>query len=162
MRSTDRAKILGYCKLRLDAKYLLGCAVFIDILTPCAVFSKVLQSNDLDILTALTSLLQTMKEIEKLSSLPLVEWPMYSSTLKKLQDDNNKKVYQCQALNRFEEAEQYYANKCEKFCCDVRDCLCSRMEWTDQEIMRDIISVLATDGWEKIVEEHDHSSVLTG
>ena len=51
----------------LDAKYLLGCAVFVYDLTPCAIFSKVLQSNELDILAALTSLLQTVKETEKLS-----------------------------------------------------------------------------------------------
>ena len=29
------------------------------------------------------------------------------------------------------------------------------MEWSDHQVMRDIISVLATQGWEKIVEEHD-------
>lgn len=28
------------------------------------------------------------------------------------------------------------------------------MEWSDQQLMRDIICVLATQGWEKIVEEN--------
>ena len=63
VRSTDRAKFHGYCDQWLDAKYLLGCAVFVDVLTPCAIFSKVMQ---LDILAALTSLL---RETDKLSSL---------------------------------------------------------------------------------------------
>ena len=58
------AKFRGYCNQRLQAKYLLGCAVFVDTLTPCAVFSKVMQSNELDILPALTSLLKTVKETE--------------------------------------------------------------------------------------------------
>ena len=64
LKSTDRAKFRGYCSQWLQAKYLLGCAVFVDVLTPCAVFSKVMQSDELDILAALTSLLQTVKETE--------------------------------------------------------------------------------------------------
>lgn len=95
IRSTDRTKFHGYCSWWLDAKYLLGCAVFVDVLTPCAIFSKVLQSNELDILAALTSLLQTVKETGKLSSLPLAEWPVYSATLKKVEEEDGKKVYQC-------------------------------------------------------------------
>ena len=69
VKSTDRAKLHGYCNQWVDAKYLLGCAVCIDVLTPCAIFSKVMQSDELDILAALTSLLRTIKETEKLSSL---------------------------------------------------------------------------------------------
>lgn len=80
---------------------------------------------------------------------------MYSATLKKVEDDNGKKVYQCQELKQFCDAEQYYTRHCEEFCRDVSDCLRSRMEWSDHQVMRDIISVLATQGWEKIVEEHD-------
>ena len=56
-KSTDRAKFNGYCSQWLQAKYLLGCAVFVDVLTPCAIFSKVMQSDEFDILAALTSLL---------------------------------------------------------------------------------------------------------
>ena len=91
MKSTDRAKFRGYCNQWLDAKYLLGCAVFVDVLTPCAIFSKVMQSNELDILAALTSLLRTIKETDKFSTLPLSKWPVYSAMLKKVVEDNGKK-----------------------------------------------------------------------
>ena len=67
VKSADRAKLRGYCHQWTDAKYVLGCAVFIDILTPSAIFSKVMQSDELDILAALSSLLRTIKETEKLS-----------------------------------------------------------------------------------------------
>ena len=36
VKSTDRAKFRGYCNQWLDAKYLPGCAVFVDVLSPCA------------------------------------------------------------------------------------------------------------------------------
>lgn len=65
------------------------------------IFSKVMQSNELDILAALTSLLRTVKETEKLSLLPLAEWPTYSATLKRVEDENGKKVYQCKELKQF-------------------------------------------------------------
>ena len=99
VKSADRAKLHGYCHQWTDAKYMLGCAVFVDILTPSAIFSKVMQSDELDILAALTSLLRTIKETEKLRSLPLAQWPVYSATLKNVKDENGQKVFQCQNLN---------------------------------------------------------------
>ena len=56
----DRAKFKGYLRMWVEAKNLLGCAVFIDLLTPCAIFSKSMQGDDLDILAALTYLLRTV------------------------------------------------------------------------------------------------------
>lgn len=72
-----QAKFRRYCSQWLHAEYLLGCAIFVDILTPCAIFLKVMQSDELDVLATLTSLLPTVKETEKLNLLPLAGWPMY-------------------------------------------------------------------------------------
>ena len=99
VKSSDRAKLRGYCNQWLHAKYLLGCAVFVNILSPCAIFSKVLQSNELDILAALTNLLQTVTETDKLSSLPLAQWPMYSATLKKWRMRMGRKFISASSLS---------------------------------------------------------------
>lgn len=99
VKSTDRAKFHGYCNQWLDAKYLLGCAVFVDVLSPCAIFSKVMQSNELDILAALTNLLQAVKETEKLSTLPFTKWPVYSATLKKVEEVDGKKSISARSLS---------------------------------------------------------------
>ena len=112
-----------------------------------------MQSDELDILAALTSLLRTIKETEKLSSLPLAQWPVYSATLKKLSEENGKKVYQCQEFKKFGEGQSYYERHYKEFCAQVTECLRSRMAWSDQQVIRDIISILATQGWEKQVEE---------
>ena len=50
---------------------------FVDVLSPCAVFSKIMQGDDLDVLAAFTSLLRTVKEVNMLSSKPLDQWPTY-------------------------------------------------------------------------------------
>ena len=70
----DRAKLQGYLRKWVDAKYLLGCDFYIDLSSPCAIFSKVMQEDDLDVLGAFTSLLCTVKEVNKLSSKPLEQW----------------------------------------------------------------------------------------
>ena len=70
----DRAKLQGYLRKWVDAKYLLGCDFYIDLSSPCAIFSKVMQEDDLDVLGAFTSLLRTVKEVNKLSSKPLEQW----------------------------------------------------------------------------------------
>lgn len=37
---TDHSKLRGYYKRWVGVKYVLGSALFIDLLNPCAVFSK--------------------------------------------------------------------------------------------------------------------------
>lgn len=137
----------------VDARYLLGCAFFIDVLGPCAIFSKVMQADEIGILGALTSLLRTQKEIEKLQSLPSTQWPVYSSTMKKITDNNGKKSYQSQELKRFNEAVTYFENHSQENCLKLRECLRSRLGWSDQQLLRDIITLLAIQEWEKLLTE---------
>ena len=50
IKYVNRAKLRGYSTKWSDAKYILDCAFFSDLLSPCAVLSKVLQQDSLDIL----------------------------------------------------------------------------------------------------------------
>ena len=36
--SVKAIDLTGYIRKWVDAKYLLGCSVFVDLLTPCAIF----------------------------------------------------------------------------------------------------------------------------
>ena len=94
VKSADKAKLKGYYRQWINGKYLLGCALFVDLLTPCTILSKVLQSDDLDILAVLTSLLRSVKEVDKLSSTHLDRWPTYAATLLKCTNDNGAISYQ--------------------------------------------------------------------
>ena len=152
--STDRAKLHGYCKQWVDSKYLLGCALFVDLLTPCAAFSKVMQAEEIDILGALMSLLRSLKEIEKLAGLPLSHWPTYANTLGAISSENNgSNTYQGQTLKRFDETQRYFENHAHEYSLNLKQCLISRLSLSDQQLVRDIITVLATQGWEKLVRE---------
>ena len=157
VKSNDQVKLRGYCHKWVNAKYLLGCAFYVDLLSPCAVFSKVLQSDDLDVLAAFMSLLRTVKEINKLSSLPLEKWPTYASTLKKILLEDGERVYQCQSLQNFDQAKNHYTAQYQHLCVSVTDCLKSRLAWSDMQLIRDVIFVLATQGWEKVLDVGDDS-----
>ena len=71
VNSTDRSKLKGYYNRWIEGKYILGCTVFVDILNPCAISSKSMQGDEIDILGALSSLLKTVSETDILSSKPL-------------------------------------------------------------------------------------------
>jgi len=118
---------MGQCKISVRL-YL-----FIDLLLPCAIFSKVMQEDDLDVLGVFTSLLCTVKEVNKLSSKPLEQWRTYSTTLTKLSDGNS---YQCQELKNLSQAKSFYENKHDEFCTSVIACMKGKLAWSDLRSFR--------------------------
>lgn len=96
-----------------------------------------------------------LKEVEKLTAKPLEEWPTYSSTINRKTDEDGKKFYQSQELKHFEIAHTYYTHHYQKFCQKLTDCVKQRLAMSDLGMMRDIIVVLSTHGWEKLLEEND-------
>ena len=89
VKSIDQAKMRGYYQKWIDGKYVLGCALFIDLLAPCAILSKLMQNDDLDILAALTGLLKSVKDFDKLKSTP---WPTFAATVGKCTLENGYTV----------------------------------------------------------------------
>ena len=154
-KPADRAKILGYYRMWTNAKYILGCAVFVDILSPCAILSKVMQYDHLDILTALTSLLRSVKELEKLQSIPLQRWPTYAATVKKCSMEGDYIIYQAQQLKRFDVAQTYFEHHHVEYCTLISNSIKSRLAWSNLQCLRDVIFVLATQGWQKARDEED-------
>ena len=111
-----------------------------------------MQSNDLDVLGAFMSMLRTVKEVGKLADKPLDDWPTYSLTIRKLTETKGEMVYQHQTLRRFQIAKGYCKSHYREYCAAVTDCLKSRLQWSDLQIIRDAIFVLATHGWQKIFD----------
>ena len=104
--------------------------------------------------------MKTLKETDKLSSMPLVEWPTYAATLKKCTEENGFTIYQCQQLKKYSEALRYYASQYEEYCSTVSQCIKSRLSWSDLQLMRDIIFMLASHNWEKlIVDDNDMAAI---
>ena len=99
--------------------------------------------------------MRTVKETEKLSTASLDKWPMYTSTVQKCVEEDGKVVFQCQDLKNFSLAKCYYANHYTEYCSKVVECIKSRLSWSDMQQLRDIIFVLASQGWHKAVDEEE-------
>ena len=145
-----------------QVKCILGCGFFVDLLTPCTIVSKSMQNDEIDIiLGALTGVLKTLKEMDKLASKPLDQWPTYAATLSKCTtEEDGCTVYQLQKLRKFSEAQAYFSSNCEEYCLNVSQCIKSRLSWTDMQLMRDIIFVLSYHGWEKLLEEENDLTAI--
>ena len=128
--------------------------LFVDLLMSCSIFSKSMQGDELDIVSALAYLLRTVKEIQKLKERSLSRWEVYASTLK-VTKEGEKHIYQGQELKCFSEAKSFFENHYRKFCESVVETLRTRLQWSDMQLLRDIIFVLATQGWEKVAVEDD-------
>ena len=111
--------------------------------SPCAIFSKVLQEDDLDVLGAFSSLVRTVKEINKLSDKPLEQWRTYCTTITKLEDGRN---YQGQQLKNVSQAKSFFENNHQRICSAITSCMKGRLAWSDLKFIRDAIFVLATQG----------------
>ena len=84
---------------------MLDCALFTDLLTPCAILSKAMQKDELDILGALNRLLRTVKEIDKLSMRCLSSWTMHAATHSKTEEKKGELTYQKQTLKNYASAK---------------------------------------------------------
>ena len=122
LKSADKAKLKGYYRQWINSKYLLGCA-----LTTCTILSKVMQSDDLDILAVLTSLIRSVKEVDKLSSTHLDRWPTHAATLLKCTNNNGAMSYQSQKLVHFHAAKIYFTSTYKNYCSKVSNCIKSRL-----------------------------------
>ena len=78
-----------------------------------------MQSDSLDIVGALSCLIRTVKETNKLKSKPLSQWTTYSATLKKVTQESGEFVYWCQQLKLFSEAKLYYESMNAEYCFKV-------------------------------------------
>ena len=52
-------------------------------------------------------------------------------------------------LNFFSAAKSYYESHYKGYCAQITDRIKARLSWSDLQQFRDIIFVLATQGWKK-------------
>ena len=110
----------------------------------------------IDILEAFTTLLRTVKDVNKLRDKPLEYCKTYSTTVKKIittssggKAENN---YQCQGLHNLTQAKSFHEAKHQEYCASVTVYLKSQLVWSDLTLNRDTVIVLATQDWQKCLD----------
>ena len=94
---------------------LLGCAVFHNILNPCAILCKVLQEDEACVVRAIEAILRTKK------SIPFHNLPTVKKVLNRIQHDNDGSVTNYQSGLTYLESHQ------EEYMEAVQQCLKNRI-----------------------------------
>lgn len=67
--------------------------------------------------------------------------------------------YQYQKFNNCSEAKTFFSSKYTEHCHSLSKCMKSRLYWSDLQLIWDIIFMLSSHGWEKVVQEDDLSAI---
>ena len=95
VKSVDRQKLKGYVKRWSDAKLLIGCSLFNDILTSAVFLCKALQEDELCIVSAVEAILKATKAIEKVRTAAFEDLPNVKRVLARVHiDENGTHTYQ--------------------------------------------------------------------
>ena len=82
VKSDDRAQIKGYLAKWIQYRYILGCALYADILKPASILSLCLQDSELDVVAGIKSILKSSTALKNLAKTEPMQW----ATVKLVQD----------------------------------------------------------------------------
>ena len=104
LRAADRQKMKGYALKWRDAKVIIGCAYFHDLLKPASFLCKSLQADEVCVVTAVEAILKTANSLHKLKATCFEELPTVSKVLSRITHDGSSSTYQGADLTKFPEA----------------------------------------------------------
>ena len=149
VKATDKQKIKGFILQWRDSKMLLGCALFHDLLKPAATLCKVLQDDEVCVISAIEAVLKTSKNIQVVLDTAFKDLSMVKKVLSRIQDDNNDKTYQGAVLAKYEQGRKYLEDHKNRYAESIMSCLKERLKMQHVGLLTDAITLLATHGWEK-------------
>ena len=149
----DKQKLKGYFSKWHDAKILLGCAYFHDLLKPASILCKVLQEDEVCVASAIEAILKTAKNLEKVKSTPVDDLTTIKVVLSSITNENDTTTYQGADLKNFTQAVSFFEANHSQYCALVQDCLKDRLATQETALLSHALTLLATQGWEKDTSE---------
>ena len=108
IKAVDRQKLKGYIGKWQTFMYLLGSALFHDLLKPSATMCKVLQEDELCVVRAIESVLRTKRSMDKVRESPFEELPTVKKVLERIQQEDGTVSYQTAELKLYEAGLEYF------------------------------------------------------
>ena len=139
----------GYALKWRNAKILLGCAYFHDLLKPASILCKTLQADEVYVVTAVEAILKTTKNLEKVKATSFEELVTVKKVLSRISHEGSSSSYQGADLIRFTEAVTFFKANHHHFCDLVQGCLRDRLATQKTDLLTHTLTILATQGWEK-------------
>ena len=150
VKPADKEKMEVYVKKWQDSKVLLGCAFFHDFLKSLATLCKVLQEDELCTVRATEAVFKTKKALDKLITVQFEELPSVKKVLAQVQEEESGSyIYQGIELKGHDGALTYLKTHYTVWIEAVEKCLRERMRSQDTELLTHVMTLLATNGWER-------------
>ena len=61
-------------------------------------------------------------------------------------------------MRNLSKAKSFYESKHDEFCSSVTAGMKARLAWSNLRVIRDVISVLTTQGWQRSLDKEDYES----
>ena len=130
VKSVDREKLRGYVRKWCDSKMLLGCALFHDVLKPCAILCKVLQEDEVCVVGAIESLLKAKRNLDNLKTTTFENLPVVKKVINRIKREDGIVMYQQAEITNYEGAVTFLRSHQAEYMEAVQDCL-RKLQHTD-------------------------------
>ena len=151
--SADKQKPKGYILKWRKGKMLLACALFADLLKPVAILGKSLQYTEVNVVGAIEDILKTKSSIGNLKATACDDLPSVKNVMSRIQhsadESATETTYQGTKITHYETAVAYLREHKNEFMEAVLDCLKSLVTLQHVDLLTDILTILATHGWNK-------------
>ena len=146
VKSVDREKLRGYVRKWRDSKMLLGCALFHDVLKPCAILYKVLQEDEVCVVGAIESLLKTKRNLDNLKTTTFENLPVVKKVINRIKREDGIVMYQQAEITNYEGAVAFLRSHQAEYMEAVQDCLRDRVKLQHTDVLTHSLTILATYG----------------
>ena len=150
VQPVDRETLKGYVRKWQTARVLFGCALFYDILKSLGVLCQILQADELCVVRAIESVMKTKKALDKLKTMPLVEYPIVKKVLQQTKhEEDNSYTYPGIELKEYDSSVSYLESHYVEWVTSIEECLRECLKFQDVDLLTVTITILATNGWER-------------
>lgn len=146
IKAVDKQKLKSYIRKWRNFKYLLGSALFHDLLKPLAIMCKVLQEDELCIVRVIESVLKTKRSMDKLKEMPFEDLPTVKKVLEWIQREDGSISYQAAELTLYDIDLEFIKSHHVEWMESIEACLLQRLKTCapELEILTQAITILAT------------------
>ena len=116
---TDKAKLTGHIR---DGKVIVVCTLSHDVLKQAGTICRILQNDDIYIISAFESVIKAVRAIEALESTPLEELPTVT-VISRITHSGYTSSYQGVELVNYKNGLKYLQNHQQAYTKDIVTCL---------------------------------------
>ena len=148
LEATDQAKLKSFHQRWAQGKFLVGCAMYIDVLKAPSLLSLSLQDSETDLISGIKLILKATQTLHSLKETNVQEWPAIMTILAAITEKGNSKSYQSVILADLTNTmiSQYSAMaQADLRALDGK--LKDWLVWSDTKLLDSILSFLDTRCW---------------